>query len=69
MKVQEGDKIEILDDGALGAAVERGDVLQVTGRISGAVFVTESPRRPLARGWWFSDSSEGEVWRRVESST
>lgn len=63
-KVKKGDKIRILLDGLSLADVLAGDVLEVTGRVGGNVFVTESPRNPQADGWWFSDSAEGEGWER-----
>jgi hypothetical protein len=66
-KVKSGDRIRILEDNLLGARVYEGDVLKVTGRHSGGVFIVESPRNQGANGWWISDSTEGRGWQRVEA--
>lgn len=66
MKVQKGDRILILQDRLSSANVGAGDILEVTGRVNDHAFITESPRNPSARGWWFADSSEGEGWVRVD---
>ncbi len=66
-KVKSGDSIRVTEDGLLGARVLAGDVLEVIGRLSGTVFITESPRAPWANGWWLPDTQEGEGWERVDS--
>lgn len=67
-QVRNGDRIRILQTGWSGARVRKGDELEVIGRVTEKVFVTESPRVPLASGWWFGDHHEGEGWERVELS-
>lgn len=66
MIVKKGDKIRILQDNLSRAIVLEGDVLEVTGRISRTVFITESPRSPDAQGWWFDDGLQGEGWELVQ---
>lgn len=67
MGVKKGDKIRILQDRLSGANVLKGDVLEVTGRISWTVFIAESPRQPGAQGWWFDDELQGEGWELVHN--
>lgn len=67
MSAEKGDRIRILVDRASSARVEAGDVLLVLGPVDSVpgAFLTESPRNPAARGWWFSQGAEGELWELV----